>query len=291
MVAYTTRRKGYRLGHFVARGAILIGLGAFLELAVWRFYPFVSADVLYLIGVSLPLAHLSLRWSARGRWAVMAAIFLATPILQQAVGYSEYPTELALATKADADDVDLGVIVNHWLLDGWFPLFPWLGLALAGVNLAEIRAPKTARAPAWARQTLLIGLGLVACGGVVWWLHPGDQLTRGGYSELFYPPTPGFIITAIGAALLLLATVDFNPALSLYRPLRLLGESALSMYLLHIVIIKYLVGPDWQEEPLEMFAALYASLLIALVLIAYAERRFKALWKHPPFAVRILLGG
>ena len=55
IVAYTARRKGHGLGHFRARGAMMILVAALLEVLIWKFYPFLSVDVLYLIGVSLPL--------------------------------------------------------------------------------------------------------------------------------------------------------------------------------------------------------------------------------------------
>ncbi len=40
------------------RGAALIGVGAWLDTYVWGLYPFLSMDVLYLIGVSMPLCYL-----------------------------------------------------------------------------------------------------------------------------------------------------------------------------------------------------------------------------------------
>ena len=50
--------------------------------------PFVGVDVLYLIGVAIPLAYLAARaplWSAA---AVTGAILGATPFLQQWLGYT-----------------------------------------------------------------------------------------------------------------------------------------------------------------------------------------------------------
>jgi surface polysaccharide O-acyltransferase-like enzyme len=248
-----------------------------------------SVDVLYLIGVSLPLVYLALRMSGAARWTIIAVIFLFTPILQQILGYADYPTEVALSHDP-SDAVDATSIFNHWLLDGWFPLFPWLGFALLGAELADLRVRQTVRNLGWIRGALATGLGIFGCGVLIWWLYPGDLLTRGGYSELFYPPTPGFIITAVGLAMMLLATIDWNPGLALYRPLRLLGESALLMYLLHIVLIKYVVAPEWEDAPLETFMVLYAGMVVGLLLVAYAGRGVKARWHHLPLPVRVLLG-
>src|SRR5262249_16858729 len=205
MVAYTVRRKGYSLGHFAARGAIVIAIAALLEFAIWKFYPFMSVDVLYLIGVSLPLVCLGMRLSSPARWMIVAVIFLFTPILQEFLGYADYPTEVPLSGDP-RDAVDATSVFNHWLLDAWFPLFPWLGFALLGGQLADLRVTQTLRASGWVRGAMITGLAVSACGVLLWWLYPGDLLTRAGYSELFYPPTPGFIMTASGLAIVLLAT-------------------------------------------------------------------------------------
>lgn len=290
MVGYTTRRKGYGLGHFVARGAVVMAIAALLELAIWKFYPFMSVDVLYLIAVSLPLAHLATRLGPRTRWALIAAIFVLTPLLQQALGYADYPTEVALSDRPSEMDVEATSVFNHWLLDGWFPLFPWLGFALLGVALAELRLRRRLADWGWRAKRLRVGALVLASGALIWWLYPGDLMTRAGYSELFYPPTPGFILTAAGVAIVLLAMIDGNPGLALFRPLRVLGESALPLYLMHIVLIKYLIEPAWSEETLDIFFVLYASVMLGLLLVAYAGRELRARWRRPPLPLKILLG-
>jgi uncharacterized membrane protein len=290
IVAYTTRRKGYGLGHFLARGAMIIVVAALLEVLIWKFYPFMSVDVLYLIGVSIPLSHLALRLSTAARWVIIAGIFLGTPILQHVLGYADYPTEVSLSRDPSVVIADPTNVVSHWLMDGWFPLFPWLGFALLGVQLAGLRVRQSVRARGWVPHALFIGAAVFACGVLTWCLHPGALLVRGGYSELFYPPTPGFIMTAIGLAIVLLATIDWKPDLHVYLPLRLLGESALWMYVLHIAMIKYVLAPAWPEATLGMFVVLYAGVVLGLLVVACARRGVKARWRHPPFPVRMLLG-
>ncbi len=290
IVAYTTRRKGYGLGHFLARGMMMVMVAALLEVLIWKFYPFMSVDVLYLIGVSIPLSHLALRLSTTARWLIIAVIFLGTPVLQQVLGYADYPTEVSLSGDPNVLIADPTNVVSHWLMDGWFPLFPWLGFALLGVQLAGLRVRQPVRAPGWVLHALFSGTAVFACGVVTWCLHPGALLVRGGYSELFYPPTLGFIMTAIGLTIVLLATIDWKPDLHVYLPLRLLGESALSMYLLHLAMIKYVVAPAWPEGTLGMFVVLYAGVVLGLLAVAYARRGVKAMWRDPPFPIRMLLG-
>jgi uncharacterized membrane protein len=289
MVASTARRKGYTVRHYAARGAIVIAIAALLEVVIWKFYPFMSVDVLYLIGVAMPLVCLALRLSSPARWTIVAVIFLLTPVLQQLLGYAEYPTEVPLSGDP-RDAIDATSVFNHWLLDGWFPLFPWLGFALLGAQLAELRVRQSVFSSGWLRSARAAGLAISVGGVLIWWLFPGDLLTRAGYSELFYPPTPGFIITACGLAIVLMATIDRNPGLAVYRPLQLLGESALLMYLLHIVLIKYVVAPEWEDESWEIFFILYAVMLFGLLVAAVVGKGLKSRVRHLPLPVRVLLG-
>ena len=57
-----------------------------------------------------------------------------------------------------------------------------------------------------------------------------------GYSDLFYPPTLGYILTACGLIVIVFAGVDWRPSLVVYRPLRVLGEAPLLMYVLHLAL-------------------------------------------------------
>jgi uncharacterized membrane protein len=244
MVAFTSRTKHFELEHFMARGVLLVAVGALVDVLIWGIYPFTSVDVLYLISVSLPLAYLSLRLKTPFRWAVVVAIFFAAPLLQNLFGYTDYPTEFYLGEwGVQAVRVrNQTRILSHWVVDGWFPLFPWLGFSLLGVNLGETRWGGELPQPARRRLVFPLGVGVLALGGVTWRLYPGSLLVRDGYSELFYPPTPGYVLTAIGVILLLLALVDWRPTLIAYGPLRALGEAALLMYVLHLALIEYVIA-------------------------------------------------
>jgi len=114
MVAYTTRLKGYGLRHFAARGAVVIAIAALLEVLIWRYCPFLSGDVLYLIGVLLPIARLAIGLSTGVRWMIAAGIFLATPVLQSLLGYVDYPTEISLSNGPHDVSVDARSVFNHW---------------------------------------------------------------------------------------------------------------------------------------------------------------------------------
>jgi len=292
MVVYTTMVNGRNFRYFLIRGGLLILIAALIDIFVWTIYPFVSFDVLYLIGVALPIAYLFQRLSPLYRWLIIVAVFLLTPFLQQAFGYTDYPTELTLWGKTTIQAADPTGVINHWLVDGFFPIFPWLGFSLLGVNLAKIRWTSIYKAYSFAnKKVLFTGLGTLIIGGIIWWMYPGSLLTRGGYSELFYPPTIGYILCAIGLILMLFCAVDTNPDHPGFKPIRILGEMALCLYILHLIIIKFVIAPIWPENSFQIFLLIYIVFVSALILIAYGLSVLKAGWKDRPFIMRFLLAG
>lgn len=288
MVVFTAKTKGHALKYFLSRGLMIITVGAFIDVLIWRIYPFTTVDVLYLIGISLPLAYLFYRLNNLSRWVIMIFIFLATPALQNILGYTDYPTEFNLMGGLTIVIENQTNIINHWIIDGWFPIFPWLGFSFLGVNLANLR---------WDTVNFgkkffsLIGICIMAFGSIIWWLYPGKLLTRAGYSELFYPPAFGYLMSAIGLIIILFSIVDRKPSVIAYKPLQVLGESALFMYVLHLILIEYVIVPIWQDETLQTFLLIYIVLSSLLILVAYGLRALKTKWKNRPFLIKFLLGG
>lgn len=290
MVALSGTTKGYGPGYFARRGALILGFGAVVDVVIWKIYPFTGMDVLYLIGLSLPVAALLRGVNPLSRWVIALTLFLVTPAFQNLLGYTDYPSEVHLWGEPVAVVANQTTVLTHWVVDGWFPIFPWLGFALVGVALAALRWRPRSRTTFGTRPVLLVGLGLWALGSLLWWLYPGRLLTREGFSELFYPPTVGYVMSALGLILLLFAVVDWKP-LALYGPLRALGESALFLYILHLALIEYLIAPRWAGQPLGAFGGIYLALLAFLIAIAYGLRALKARWTARPFLLRVLLGG
>jgi uncharacterized membrane protein len=52
------REKGYHAGHFLTRGASILLVGVLIDVFIWGIIPFMTMDVLYLVGFSLPIAYL-----------------------------------------------------------------------------------------------------------------------------------------------------------------------------------------------------------------------------------------
>lgn len=288
MVARTSLKRGVGFVHFLKRGAVLLAIAALLDMLVWQVVPFTAVDVLYLIGVSLPLTYLSLRLPRVLGWMSAIGIFVAAEAMRRLFGYTDYPTTITLMGELYVTPTQPTSILQHWIVDGWFPMLPWLGFALFGAQWEYARRPGSNDRN---RRTLLIGMALVDAGWIWWRLVPAGMLTRGDYSEVFYPATLPFIATAIGVVLVLFGIVDRFGGNVCWQPFRVLGESALAMYVLHFIVIRFVLAEIFEDETLGSFAVLYALMLAILGVCGIALRSLKGVWPRLPFPLNVLLGG
>ncbi len=288
MVAYTAEQKGYTLKHFLLRALGLFVTGAvILEMFIWGIVPLLAADILYTIAIALPLTYLFLQLGGGWRWVLVVSVFLAGPILQQTVGYTPYPTEYSLTGTLSANAVyNETNVLQHWFVDGWFPLFPWVGFALLGANLAVGRWRGKVRRTFARGPVIAAGAGLLLFGVSLWSVYGGPLYIRGGFTELIYPPTLAYIATALGEIILLFALVDATAQSKLYQPLKVFGGSALFLYWFHYGLIE-LVPP---HPPLPILLGMLAAMVIITLSAAYLMRYVRMRWKDRPAVVRYVLG-
>jgi uncharacterized membrane protein len=277
--------------YFLKRGGMLILTAMMIDLFIWRRMPLVAFDVLYVIGLALPLACLLSLARPSIQFLFPMAIFAATPLMQQWLGYR---LEIEQPPLDDSPEVLASVLATAWrrfLVDGWFPAFPWLGFALFGVVLESLRR-SSARS---GRTFLVIGLPALAAGIALWSANPGPLAPRMGYSELFYPATPGFLLTAVGLIMILFPLANLLAGRGFINPLMVLGRCALFLYIAHILLIHTVLKPMAGPVSLERFGVLYLLLMASLWAIALGLDRLKKQWReegyHLPPAVTFLLGG
>ena len=294
MVALTARK--HRLGYFIQRGLILILCGAFVDMTAWGALPFIDVDILYLIGLSLPLVCLANRLSFRQIAYLSLCIFILTPLLQFGLGYSAFVPSYDLTGEPTTDPalVTTGFL-THYLVDGYFPLFPWSGLMLLGLLLARLHySPDAAQAERWRRSGAWISGGLLSiAGAILWWAWPGQMLERDDYCEMFYNPTLGFIATSVGITLLLYWVANRPMPPWRLLPLSVLGQSSLFIYMFHLIWIGqvYESGFNFSDVTPLVFIGLTLGLLGAVYLAAFALRASRAGRTPLPSLIKIIIGG
>ncbi len=287
MVCLTYQIKQHSFKYYLIRGFSLIIIGMLIDILIWQIVPFRTVDVLYLIGVSLPLVYLANKLNLKGLSILTAFIFLLTPILQKFLGYSPYPIELDLSGNLTVEIDGQTSIFHHWIIDGWFPIFPWLGMAFFGSIIGRIR---------WKNQNvnrfqIESGLLLIVLGIILWTFHTGAMYEREGYRELFYPPVPGFFLLVIGLIILLFYFVDRTRNWSGWFFLKILGQSSLFMYIFHCSAIGLVVLKQWENLNLLSVLTSYIVLLNIMILVGIILKKIKSKKMLSNYLFRLLLGG
>jgi uncharacterized membrane protein len=292
MVVLTSEKHRGDSMYFVVRGIAVMCVGAFvIDALIFKIVPFIGMDVLYLIGLSIPIAYGFQSLSSRLRWMIVAGIFLITPALQSILGYTPDPTAFSLSSLQNLAIPSwtsimqfLFIVGQYWVIDGWFPVFPWLGFALLGVNLGILRwRDKTLTT--FAQKKVVIGaFALLLAGLALWTFQIDDLFIRDGFSEMIYPPTLAYCATAIAQIVLIFAFIDWRPEARIYRPLIVFGQSALFVYVLHWGIIA-LLPP---EPPLPQLLATLITTIVFLLGLAYVLRHVREIWPQRPALVQYL---
>ena len=298
MVAYGARYRGYGGSRYLARGALVVAMAVALDTLVWRIMPFTTVDILYLIGLAIPVTWLvTTRLPRALGWFLALTLLLITPFLQDLLGYTEYPTEIPLVGETP-DVIRLeGVgpvriehqtsILQHWIVDGWFPIFPWLGFALLGGALAFVRwrsrdgSAEPTRTPFGWRNALLPAAVLLTAAFLLGWWDVDYELTlRRRWGGAFMPPRHDYLLGSTGITLLLAWLVDRASAARLWWPFALVGRHALFVYLIHFALVTaaHRVLPDRIGHP--PFWALYAAVMVLLIALTYGWESLTTAIRH-----------
>lgn len=262
-----------KLNHILKRSALLLATAAALDIVCHNSTPFLGVDILYLIAVALPLTFLlhqavqklSDRMAIFSLVVSISLIVALAAILRTKMGYTAYPTEVSFfGNHHSTIRPGQTSVLNHWLIDGWFPLFPWLGFCIFGLTLG-LAFKVRSRILTPLNAFLLCGAGLV-CGRMLWLFWPGAMLTRYTYSEVFYPATSGFFCLAIAVILILWGWVRHTESWPIWRPFSDLGHASLLMYIVHLLILHLGIERLLQPMQLAPYLALYLALMGVLMI-------------------------
>lgn len=269
--------------YFVYRGVMLMLVGAGIDVVVWQGVPFRGIDILYLIGAVTPVCAIL----ARGPSVVLVGsaivVMASSPVLVATYGYHPFPAPIGLGAEASADLPTRASALHQWLIDGWFPLCPWAGFMMMGTWLARWRGPGGAGGGSFRATWPLVASGALAViGAMTWWLDPGAMYVREGYCELFYPPSPGFVVAALGAFGLVGAGVDGRRTWLPLEPLRLVGRASLFVYVLQAAVWGMVAIPLARNERVpdpEWFVV-----AVMLVYLTFPTRRYPTVPSAQPRA-------
>ncbi|MEX0917006.1 MAG: heparan-alpha-glucosaminide N-acetyltransferase domain-containing protein [Candidatus Paceibacterota bacterium] len=290
MVALSAFKKNRTFSHYLKRGVAILLMAVFLDVAVYQIQPFITFDILYVIGFSMPLAFLFLYLPRFIQLSLVLFIFLATPIFYGMFGY---PTEtsLLLIEKSGFQDIGLIGVLKNAFFTGWFPLFPWLGFVLLGAIFGDLRWRCKHFLCQSNRALLFLGMLLMAVGSVPLYF----AFLKGSGFTLFpgILGYVGFVVFATGFSATLFSIVQHTWRTFVgYQPFAWLGKVALLTYIGHLALLEVISFYVWRELGALQTVVGYTLLVATFVLLAYAVYRMKIQidWKRKHWALHFLFG-
>ena len=275
MVGHRSVEQPRPMRHCLKRAAELLLVASLIDHLIWGTAPFSTFDILYLVALMLPLAHVAQRLPRPAVLLLAAAVFAATRPLQQLLGYGrDIPQPLLDRLHA-------------LLVDGWFPVFPWLGIGLVG---SVVGAVSRQRPEFVAGRLYHVALACFAAGVARWWHVRPALPTREGYAELFYPPSLAFVMTSLGVALCLLALMLRHQRSPICRLLAVYGRASLLIYVVHLVSITLVVDRFVQRRGWRVFLLSYAAHAVVLWCLARVVSRYSHIWRRM-FSLRRFAAG
>ena len=236
-------------GKAAASFVILAGLGIGLSRAaptlMWRRAGFLfvlgminamifPADIIHFYAIYFALAAFVLNWSARALlWLAAAVVILGAA----AVITLDYDAGWDWKTLDYHDFWTAGGFLRNLFLNGWHPVFPWIGFLFIGM--------------AFARMQLQSGMvqGTMFFGGLLLLLNAsllsGFIIRASGDAELAQilgtapiPPMPLFMAAGTGAGMMLIGgCLWLAPKMgAITAALTAPGRQTLTLYVAHIVI-------------------------------------------------------
>jgi uncharacterized membrane protein len=286
--------------YYLKRGGLVLLVGVLLDTFLWRIYPFTSVDVLYVIGPGIPVVYLAHKRSAHELSLIGIVLLMAGPVLQSIFPYD--PTPLQVYFK-DAFWPGFHRLASSWFIDGWFPIIPWSGFVFIGAALAKSFFGDTDSSHA--HRLLWPGLALAAAGFLFLFssspymptIAGGEVLTtREGYSEIFYPPSLGYLMSAVGIILALTGAFaqvgktrwDAFPAY--------FGRYSMFVYIMHQVLGELVIKPILGNAGLEtvdsgwIFLAINIEVFAIIAVLCMMLDVLKRKWPPKNLFVRVLIG-
>jgi uncharacterized membrane protein len=250
----------------------ILVLAILIDLFVWNIVPFVTFDVLYLIAISMIVLNFLMELNKN--YFVLMTLGLLSFNTFLVNKYDFDFSEISFTN--DLSDYNVINVLQHFLYDGWFPIFPWMGVFYLGYFISKYELIK--------KHNLYLFVGLLFLSIYVLLISidfQSIQPLRKGYTELFYPLTGSFWFYLVG--LLSILTYFIKRGKLCYKSLSILGTYSLPIYVLHTIVISFFLPFFIQDIDnfflyhLIIVMTIFYSIIVVYVLLLI---KFKDLLKN-----------
>jgi uncharacterized membrane protein len=277
MIAYNYYIKKYNYAYYIKRGLYLIFWAVFIDIVVYKNFPFTSFDVLYLIGFSIILNSLFFRINNFVILIIANIIFVLTYYFQYIFGYIDVPKEVLLFNFQEFKEVLFNYTIKQFFIDGWFPIFPFEGIALMGLFYFWLYTNK--KDIFLNKFFIFINFIFFVILSFILYKISGSLYIREGYAELFYPPTLPFIYWSLSFINLLFSFFIFlnsrNVDNYLFHALSVLGRNSLFIYVVHLIFGEYVINNLMDLYKLSNTYFVLLSFWIIFVILVFMFLEYK----------------
>jgi uncharacterized protein len=258
------------------RSSALFIFGLLFQL-IWE------GDILHFYGVFIALGTLLL--FAPSIWLCIIVLLLNAGFTAMLFVF-DYSVGWNWDNLGFTDFWTLGGFIRNLIFNGWFPIFPWLGFLLAGIWMGRLNL----RSGSIRRRCIFWGGTVALSAEAASWVltnHIGprwlglDSLNASAFfGRNCLPPNPLFALQA-GAGGIFMISLSLELAEKLhksswFRPVALLGQYTLSLYVGHIILgIIPLLCFGYTDMPLAFsISAGLVAVVVSIILCSLWQRHF-----------------
>lgn len=206
-----------------------------IDCFVWKIMPFQTFDVLYAIGISqlLLITIHNIKPKIKLLLLILALFVYALLTFQYDYRFHLIENELCLD---NFKVFSINSSIRRMLFDGWFPLMPWFIVSLIGHLANDFNSYLIKN-----KYFFILGIILIISSYFLFLLFPNwINQPREKYLELFYPITLPYSCLLLGIFIIVITFI--NSKIKLNSRLNNIGRLSLFVYLIHVLIINYILS-------------------------------------------------
>ena len=263
---YSVHLSRERQGWTRYQPALAVLLAAiFVDITAWSMLPFLGFDVLYLISFGL-FINTALRLRPTMIMLLATFFLIVGTWSMNYLPYRFHIDEIVVSTNLQS-------IVEWWsqkpwyrmLLDGWFPVIPWVGFSLLGNAFGHYEKKFDSH-----RKTMAIAalsIFLLLC---IFRLSNPMEPLRNGYVEIFYPLSLTQVLLSI--CWVVFFTLSLSRISQNIIPMNLItviGRKSQLVYIIHAILIGRLISSKIPIANPTQLSFVIASLIFVSYLVGY----------------------
>lgn len=254
--------------HKISRSVYLLISAIIVDVLIWHVLPFQTFDVLYLISFGILINTLIYNFNYNLKLLIGLLFICGSFVIQNSVGYRFNNVDPIIENINWFNLNGFNFFeIKRFFVDGWFPVFPWVGIAILGHLMAE----KFDYFDSFNKKKYKIGgFILILISGLTVIYFNEIPSERDGYIELFYPFTINSIILMIFLIVFLipqLIKIEINEHSKL-RLLLILGRKSLLVYIFHAIVISLIFEGYFSQMSSFLFAVVMLLFIISSIFFA-----------------------